>query len=708
MARADALVTFPTRRGWKWVVMGVFVLFATVLGGFGQKLGDVQENSAEAWLPASAESTKANALAEEIFGTKGKIGLAIVYVRPGGLTAEDNAVIAANQELVAPQVVDGKTQVVPSEDGKAAMLTGQMSFEEAEATAFTKTIKELRKDVHATADPIGLQVYVTGDAGSSTDFFDAFAGLDGMLLGAAFLIVMVLLIITYRSPIIWFVPLLSAGLALGVANGIVYLLAKADVITVNGQSASILPIMAIGVGTDYALLLISRYREELHAYEDRHEAMAVALKRTMPAILASAATVSLAMLVLLLASLNSNKGLGPVLAIGVITVFISMVTFLPAILVCMGRWVFWPRVPRHDDVVEDEARHPKWSKVAAKVTGRARPMWIGTSVALAACAFGLLTLGVGQPQSEAFTKKTESISGFKALAEHFPAGAVQPVEVYTTPDKAEAVTAAVRGVANVQSVGEPQIVQGTALLRAILGVPGDSDAAEQAVDDIRAAAHGADAASLVGGGTAFTVDVDRAETRDRNLIIPVALLVILIILVVLLRAVWGPILLLGTVVLSFFAILGLASLIFNAIGYPDVGTGFFLSSFIFLVALGVDYTIFLMTRAREEVVELGNHVVGIRRAVTVTGGVITSAGLVLAGTFAVLGLLPIVFILQIGIAVALGVLLDTFVVRTLLVPALAVDAGRKFWWPSALAKEPDVPEAELPAPRAEAADTVRS
>ncbi|MDQ1714093.1 MAG: putative drug exporter of the superfamily, partial [Frankiaceae bacterium] len=682
MARADALLTFSTRRGWrKWVavLLSLFVLGA-LAGALGSKIADVEKNNADSFLPGSAESTQAVHIAEDIFGSANKVGLTIVFTRTGGLTDADKAAITADGAVIGKYVVDQKSQAVFSKDGAAALLNAEMAIDEHQATDFVNNVKALRTAVHASA-PAGLNVYVSGQAGASTDFFDAFAGLDSTLLMAAGIIVALLLIITYRSPVLWVVPLFSAFIASQAAAGLVYLLAKNDIITVNGQSAALLPILCIGVGTDYALLLISRYREELHAYEDRHEAMGVAVRRTFPAILASAATVALAMLVLLLAELNSNKGLGPVLAIGVAVVFVTMLLFLPAVLVCLGRWVFWPFIPRHDSALVTEGQHPLWSRISGFVVTHARRVWLATAVVLVACAFGATTLHIGQSNADTFTKKTEAITGLSALAQHFPAGESQPVDIYAKPDSATALVAAVKGVADVASVGDPQVAGGWVHIPVVLAVPSDSAAADRAVDALRAAAHAVPGSqALVGGNTAVNLDVNRAQSHDNKLIIPVALLVIFLILALLLRALIAPVLLLGTVALSFFGVLGIAALVFHAVGHAAINSSFFLFAFIFLVALGVDYTIFLMTRAREEIISTGNHAHGIRRAVTVTGGVITSAGCVLAGTFAVLGVLPVVFILQIGIAVALGVLIDTFVVRTLLVPALAVDVGRRFWW----------------------------
>ncbi len=688
MNRAESALTISTHRRWKWVAV---VLSLLILGGLagalGSKLTDVEKNSADTWLPASAESTQAVHLAQTIFGNDNKVGLAVVFARDGGLSAADTAAIQGDVGVVSPYVIAGTAHVVTAKDGAAALLTADMLIDQHKQTEFLSSVKDMRTALHDKR-PAGLQVYVSGQAGSSTDFFDALSGLDGIVLYSAFIIVALLLIITYRSPVIWIVPLLAAGVASQAANGIVYLLAKADIITVNGQSAALLPILCIGVGTDYALLLISRYREELHAHEDRHDAMRVAVRRTFPAIVASAATVALAMLVLLLAELNSNRGLGPVLAIGVAVVFLTMMVFLPAALVCLGRWVFWPFIPHFDSATVAEGQHPVWARIAAFVVTHARRVWLVTAVVLIGFAFASTTLHAGT--ADQFTKKTEAISGLAVLGQHFPAGSSDPVDVYVDPPAATAAAAAIASVPNVASVRDPIVAGGWAQLSAVLAVPADSADANRAVDAIRAAVHAVPGSkALVGGTTAVNLDINRAQAHDNKLIIPVALLLILVILGLLLRSLIAPLLLLSTVGLSFFAVLGISALVFRAIGHPVINTSFFLFAFIFLVALGVDYTIFLMTRAREEIIATGHHALGIRRAVTVTGGVITSAGCVLAGTFAVLGVLPIVFILQIGLAVAIGVLLDTFVVRTLLVPALATDVGRKFWWPSRLASADD-------------------
>ncbi len=682
------MLTLSTRRGWKWVVVALWVVLMAVLGiGLGSRLTDVEKNDTKSWLPASAESTRALDVAESVFQPGDDVGLVIAYARASGpLTEADQSKIQLDQQSIRPILAGGISQVLFSPDGRAAMMTARLFSQESELSAFNRTVTKI-KDVAHHGTPAGLTVKVTGDAGATGDFAEAFGGFDSTLLLAALGIVAFLLILTYRSPVIWVVPLLCAFVASQIAAGVVYLLAKGDVITVNGQSAAILPILTIGVGTDYALLLIARYREELHQVEDRHAAMAVAVRRTAPAVVASALTVALAMLALLVSELNSNKGLGPVLAIGVVVVFLAMMTFLPAMLVCLGRWVFWPNVPRHDEQIDTESRHALWSRIAGFVVRRHRPIWVVTVVVLAAFAAGTTAFDHGRLPNGGFTKHVESVDGLTLLAKHFPAGASQPVDVYASRASADRVQAAVDAVPDVAQLLPPVVTGDWVKVSAVLSVPSDSPAAYATVDRIREAVRAVPGANpLVGGLSAVNRDVNQAATRDQNLVIPLALLLVLLVLFVLLRSVAGPVLLLATVALSFYASMGAAGLILRAMGYANISSGFFLGCFIFLVALGVDYTIFLMTRAREEVLALGDHVEGVRKAVAVTGGVITSAGLVLAGTFAVLGVMPIIFLLQVGIIVALGVLLDTFVVRTLLVPAVAIEVGRRFWWPSALAR----------------------
>jgi putative drug exporter of the RND superfamily len=473
----------------------------------------------------------------------------------------------------------------------------------------------------------------------------------------------------------------------------VYLLAKYADLTVNGQSAGILTVLVFGVATDYALLLVARYREELHRHEDRHEAMAYALHRAGPAIIASAATVAIGLLCLLLADMNSTAGLGPVAAAGVLTALAAMTTLLPALLVIFGRWLFWPLVPRYDEKYLKpeayEAEHGVWNRIAGLVGKRPRTLWALTGLGLIALTLGLGSLKAdGLSDAGQFTGEPDSVKGSAVVARHYPAGSGAPAVVIGSASASDGLARMLNGTSGVAEVGPPVTANGLVKYEATLKDPADSEAARTTIDRLRSAAHAVPSADAkVGGMTATQLDIKRASARDNKVIIPIVLGVVFLILVALLRAAVAPLLMMGTVVLSFLASLGACALIFqHGFGFEGTDSGFPLLAFIFLVALGVDYNIFLMHRVREESQKLGTRR-GIKRGLTVTGGVITSAGLVLAATFASMVTLPLVFMVEMGFAVAFGVLLDTLIVRSLLLPALAYDIGRRIWTPGRLAKE---------------------
>ena len=498
--------------------------------------------------------------------------------------------------------------------------------------------------------------------------------------------VVVLLLLTYRSPVLWLLPLLSAGVALAASEGVVYLLARHAGLTVNAQSAGILVVLVMGAGTDYALLIVARYREELRRHRDRHEAMAYALHRAGPAILASAATVAVGMLCLLAAEMNSTRGLGPVCAAGVVIALLAMVTLLPALLVICGRWVFWPAKPHFGTAEPTESG--VWARIGQGIARRPRTVWIGTTLALGAMALGLLGLKAdGLSTAGAFTSTPDSVVGQQVLGRHFPAGAGTPVVVIARASAAAPVRQALARTPGVTAPTPPLVKDGYVFLEATLSTAPDSQAARDTVDRVRAAVHavpGADAA--VGGNTAVLLDTRRAAQHDDKAIIPLVLLVVLVILALLLRAVVAPLLLIATVVLSFAAALGVSTQVFTHLfHFSGEDSAFPLFVFVFLVALGIDYNIFLMTRVREEAEKRGTRR-GALAGLAATGGVITSAGLILASTFAVLGTLPMVAFAEIGFAVCLGVLLDTLVVRSVLVTALCMDTGRHMWWPSRLSR----------------------
>jgi RND superfamily putative drug exporter len=500
--------------------------------------------------------------------------------------------------------------------------------------------------------------------------------------------VAVVLLITYRSPVLWLLPLISVGIAVEVGSAVVYLLAKSSVLLVNGETASILYVLLFGVGTDYGLLIISRYREELHRHEARRDAMAAAARQALPPVVASAATVTIALLCLLAAQLNSTHGMGPVLAIGVVVTFGVMATLLPALLVICGRWVFWPFIPRYRaDAARPVAEHRAWSTVAGLVARRPRVIWPVTVLVLGILAVGITSLHTGLTNQQSFITAPESIAGEQVIAAHFPAGLSAPVNVYAKQAAAPAVLAAVRSTPGVASAQQVAASDGWVQVNAVLTAQPDSPPAEQTVVRLRQATGGVPGAdALVGGQTATTLDTNNAEGHDERVIIPLVLAVVFCILVVLLQALIAPLLLVICAALSYAAALGAAALLFHAIGHPNADPSVPLFGFLFLVALGVDYTIFYITRAKEEAARVG-HRAGAAGALVVTGGVITSAGLVLAATFSVLTVLPAVFTVQLGLLVAVGVLLDTFGVRALLVSSLTIDIGPRIWWPGRLSRE---------------------
>ena len=500
-------------------------------------------------------------------------------------------------------------------------------------------------------------------------------------------LVIFLLIIIYRSPVFWLIPIFAVLGAELLSRSLGYGLTEAGTI-VNGQSSSILSILVLGAGTDYALLLVARYREELRRHEDKHEALAIALRRAGPAIVASGVTVILALLCLSLAKVNGTAGLGPIGALGIFCAMLSMLTLLPALLAIVGRRPFWPRIPHFGDEGTDET-HGAWRRVAERVAARPGPVWIGGTVFLLVCCLGMLNFSTGLTQSNSFRGSVESVEGQDLLAKAFPTGATAPTEVIVPdPARVPAVTRALRridGVAQVRPVGRRAGVG--VLLNAVLRPDPYSQEAFDLVGPIRRVARQAGGPDvLVGGQTAVEKDLRAATTRDTKLIIPLVLLVVLLVLVVLLRAFVAPLLLIASVVLSFGASLGVAAVVFDVVfGFPGSDPSLPLFAFVFLVALGIDYNIFLMTRVREETLTHGTRQ-GMVRGLAVTGGVITAAGIVLAGTFSVLAVLPLVFLTEIGFTIAFGVLLDTFIVRSLIVPAVVEQLGDRVWWPSALAR----------------------
>ncbi|MFZ3571773.1 MMPL family transporter [Streptomyces sp. BH097] len=700
--------TTPQRRGVAWLVCGrrskwlVLLLWLVVIVGtapLAQKLTDAQGNDAQSWLPGSAESTQVLDLSKDF--RPETVPAVVIYAREGGLTVADRARIAkdvAQIKQLSAHGVRGTETRGPLFDKRpgpsAAQIYVPITMDAKGWQRIAPAVDSIRDETGTSAD--GLRIHITGPGGTSADFSKAFEGIDSTLLLSALGIVVVTLLFTYRSPSLLLVPVLSVVAALFTAQALIYLLARHAGLTVNGQSAGILTVLVFGAGTDYALLLVARYREELRRHEDRHEAMALALHRAGPAVLASGATVVLSMLVLLTADMNSTRGLGPVAAIGVAIALLAMLTLFPALLVIFSRWLFWPVIP-HVGSPEPTERGV-WARTGRRIARRPRLVWIATAAALALLSLGLIQLRAeGISNADSFTDKPDSIVGQEISAEYFPAGTGDPLVIVANEARGGQVRRAVATTEGVVrgSIGVPPntrpVADGRILFEATTTAPSDSRAAKDTVDRVRAAVHDVDGAEAkVGGGTAALLDMDRATTHDNKLVIPLVLVVVLLILCLLLRALVAPLLLIGTVVLSFAAALGVSALAFRHLfDYAGESTDFPLFVFVFLVALGIDYNIFLTTRIREEAARQGTRP-GVVTGLAATGAVITSAGLVLAGTFAALGTLPMVAFAEIGFTVAVGVLLDTFVVRSILVTSLFLDVGAKVWWPGALSRaEPE-------------------
>jgi putative drug exporter of the RND superfamily len=810
----------------KWVVFLIWVIGIFIAAGPAQlptKFADAENNESTSFLPGDAESTKTLTATEELQG--GELApAAIVYERKSGLTPADFAKIRedvakmttkrfpgvipdgataaaggeagsasqgpateggqappdAGQAGGQPEGCGGPTTEIPGQPGAYAPFVGPVCSQDGKAAIVTAYLKG-NGEGDTILDPLqfwrdtvsdpggGLEVKITGGAGYAADAIEVFEGINGTLLLAAVSLVIVLLILIYRSPIFLFVPLAAVIFAEILARSLGYGLSELGV-TINGQSSSIMSIMVLGAGTDYALLIVARYREELHHTLDRHEAMAAAMRSAGPAVLASAATVIAALFCLTIAKVNGTSGMGPIVAMGVACAALSMLTLLPALLTIFGRRAFWPFVPhstewlapegvqagrmrrriadgprvpalllvigaslivlvllpivilnsllhkatrglipsiivgpldrnvfkpyelrrfRHEHLADET--HGFWKRVGDWVAKGPRRVAIGSTVVLLLCWTGLAFFSTDLTTNDSYTTTVESVEGQDIISRHFPAGASAPVDIVVPSEQdVPAVQRAVEGVGGVEAVSGP-VASGDAgvLIQGTLEPEPYSTEAFDRIDPIRDAAHEAAEGTLVGGASAVEFDVREAAAWDSTVIPPIVLVVVFLILALLLRALIAPLVLIGTVILSFLAALGVGYLVFDVFfGFPGSDPSLPLFAFVFLVALGVDYNIFLLARAREETFTHGTHD-GILRALAVTGGVITSAGIVLAGTFSVLAVLPLVFLTEIGFVVAFGVLLDTFLVRSVLVPALVLLIGPKVWWPSSLARAED-------------------
>ncbi|MFD3555572.1 MMPL family transporter [Streptomyces goshikiensis] len=693
----------------RWLVPAVLLVIWLGIGGalgpYAGKLGEVATNDQAAFLPRSAESTRVLEARKAFEGSESVPAIIVWQARDGGevTNAQQQEATSAVASLAGRGGIgEPPSPALRSQDGRALQAVVPL------APDLGDELPAVLDEVRAAADSVaGLSARIAGPAATQADLADAFSGIDGILLGVAFGAVLLILLLVYRSLLLPLVIIISAVFALGLACAVVYALADRGIVRVDGQVQGILSILVIGAATDYALLLAARFREELAAGGDRTAAAVAAVtavRRSAGAIVASGATVALGLLALLASDLTNNRALGPVGAIGIACSVLAALTFLPAVLALLGRAVFWPATPKPGDATAES--HRVWQRIASVIDRAPRRVWASTTLLmLVLAAFSPSLSSKGVPLDEIFVKDAPSVTAQEALARHFPGGSGQPAVIIANAAQASEVQAAARatdGVASVAPVtssgrpsgGRPQAIDGRIRIDATLEAAADSDAAKNTVAELRTRLHalrGADA--IVGGYTAQRYDTERTAARDRTVIVPVVLGIILLILVLLLRSLLIPVLLVATVALNFLATLGVSALVFeHLLGFSGTDASVPLYGFVFLVALGVDYNIFLMSRVREESLVHGVRQ-GVLRGLTTTGGVITSAGVVLAATFAALMVIPLAFLVQIAFIVAFGVLLDTLVVRSLLVPALVIDIGPRSWWPSALArgKRPGAP-----------------
>jgi len=687
------MIKFITGRKTAWVTLLIGLIFAIL--AFGPLRAASTETSPGVGLPADTESVVVDELISTLPGSDSTAAV-IVYAADSKLTDEQVTWLQGSFDPMAQMLVGGANEkfvelsnlevngskFVPpaaiSEDSTTAVITVPM--EQSDATEEIVTRVEKLRELAKEDAPAGLEVYVTGPEGFSADLSGVFAGADFTLLLSTVIIVAVLLLITYRSPTLWLVPLLVVGVADGMAGQLARQVAAIFGITPDGSVTGILSVLVFGAGTNYALLLIARYREELLLQEDRHFAMAQAVRGAGPAIIASGTTVTLALLTLSFADLAGNRALGLVCATGIVIAMIAALGVLPAALVVFGRGLFWPFVPKFGAINKSDSG--LWAKLAKGVSKRPVAVSILGVLILGGLASGVSGIQVGLASTDRFLKTPEAVVGQQVLAEAFPAGSTSPTIVVAKSAQAEEVKALVENVDGVDSVSVGESNATITQLNVVLEAEGQSEEAYAAINLIRDEvdkATGADA--KVGGLDAQALDVKDAYAHDQLIVIPLILILVFVVLVILLRSFVAPVLLLTTVVASFFASMGAGWLIFTSVlGFPALDLSVFLYSFLFLVALGVDYNIFLVTRAKEEAEKVGTRQ-GMIKALSATGGVITSAGILLAAVFAVLGVLPLVALAQIGVIVCIGVLLDTLLVRTVIVPALAFMTGKKFWWP---------------------------
>lgn len=687
----DAWERFATvvtaRRSWV-LLLAVLAAACAVIVGVG---GNDDAGQAPTSLPQDSEAARVDAAVAEFPGGRDAPAILVIARADGSeLTDSDRAAAARTVQEVSGTAADA---LVVAPDGKAALGRATVSSD-LNGEDLATEIDRLRRAAAQHAPP-GLTVQITGGPAFGADIADSFAGADVTLLAVTALVVALLLVVTYRSPVLWLVPLLVIGLADRTATGIGTALARVTDLSFDGSTAGITSVLVFGAGTNYALLLVSRYRDELHGHGDHRDALREAVRRAGPAILASNVTVVLALCTLLLATLPNTRSLGLMAAAGLLVAVAFVLLALPPALALCGRKIFWPFVPRAS--ADGVAAHGVWHRIATRVVARPAVVAGGAIALLVVCAAGLTGADIGLSQTEQFRVRAESVDGLDTLAAHFPSGASDPTVVLTRHAAAAAVRPALESAPGVSAVVPAGGHNGVDRWRVTLEAAPESGAAYTTIEQLRGTLAGVPGAeAMVGGSDAKALDTRDAARHDQLLVIPLILLVVFAVLPVLLRAIPAAVLLIGVTVLSALAALGLGSLVSaHLFGFPALDTTVPLFAFLFLVALGIDYTIFLVTRAREETPGRGT-VDGMVRAVSATGAVITSAGIVLAAVFCVLGVLPLITLTQLGIIVGIGIVLDTFLVRTVVIPALFALVGPKVWWPSGFGGDArSVPAAEL-------------
>ena len=686
------LVSVIIGRRSRWLVLVFAVALVGVAGPLAGKLAPLEDNSPTSFLPAHAASTVVTTYLLAHSRQSGSPAV-VVFAAPGRLGAAALGTVAAARRALAARGLAGVGSpgpVVVSQDRRAAYFVVPVAAHTSAATS-AKDVLAMRRLLERFATPATsatagrpLTVAVGGPAGAAADALNAFSGIDGKLLAVTIAVVALILLLVYRSPLLWLVPLVSVLFAAGWSQGVAYLLAKAGFV-INGMTVGILTVLVFGAGTDYALLLLARYREELRRHERTSDAMAVALRRSAPAILASGLTVVLALICLLLARLNDIAALGPACAGGILCALMAQLVVLPVLLLALGRRVFWPFIPRPS--AEYAAGGGLWERIAGSIPGHRRAIWVVVTAVLAVGALGLIAYRGGVSQQNGFRGRVGSVAAQQILAANFAAGTAAPAEILVRPAAGAAAAAAARATPGVKFVSKPVAVgTGARLIDATLAAAPTSVAAQRTVVALRRRlVHAVGQRALVGGETATNVDLAAAASHDRELLLPVILAVVMVMLGVLLSSLVAPLLLVATVLLSYAGSLGVSALVFRYIfAFPGFDPTVPILGFVFLVALGVDYNVFLMARVKEEA--RAGTTAAVTRGLAVTGGVITSAGVVLAATFAVLGVLPLIALTEVGFLVAFGVLVDTVLVRSALVPALAIDVGSWLWWPGDLAR----------------------